>query len=287
MDIILIFNGLGNQMSQYAFYLQKKYIHKNTYYMMTDSDHHGFELEKLFGIEEKRNPILYRLYCIEVDPKYRWIKTILNKIIPGGLNIIKEDRSYDYDSNNFIHQKGINFYSGGWHSEKNFVNLGDAVRQIYKFPPSDDKTFNHYKDLIENCNSVSLHIRRGDYLKKDTEWDFSGVCTNDYYQKAIDYIYQHVSSPVFYIFTDDLEYAKKNYNKEQFHIVDINRGEKSWRDMYLMTLCKHNIMANSSFSWWGAWLNKNPNKIVLHPGRFLRNYHTNDFYCDNWISIEG
>lgn len=289
MDIVLIFNGLGNQMSQYAFFLQKKHVNnkKNTYYMMTDSDHQGFELEKLYGIKIRRNYILFKLYCIAIDPKYRLIKKILDLIIPGGINIIKEDKSYNFNKKNLFPHKGINFYSGGWHSEKNFLDIKDQLYQIFKFPDINDAEFNVYKKNIEDCNSISLHIRRGDYLKKSTEWDFSNVCTEDYFKKAIAFIKQHVSNPEFYIFTDDLDYAMENYNKDHFHIVDINRGNNSWRDLYLMSICKHNIMANSSFSWWGAWLNKNPDKIVLHPKRFLRNYPTQDFYCENWITIES
>lgn len=286
MDIILVFNGLGNQMSQYAFYLQKKHLYKNTYYMMTDSDHQGFELEKLFGIKLKKNPFLFKLYCITIDPKYAWIKKILNFFIPGGLNLVKEEKSYDYNFLNFAFHRGIRFYSGGWHSEKNFINIKDLIYSTYKFPVVNDKEFIYYKNIIENCQSISLHIRRGDYLKYNTKWDFSNVCTEDYYKKAINYISKILEQPEFFVFTDDIEYAKKKFNKNHFHIVDINRGKNSWRDMYLMSLCKHNIMANSSFSWWGAWLNKNPNKIVLHPKQFLRNYPTKDFYCESWVTID-
>ena len=107
MDIILIFNGLGNQMSQYAFFLEKKHINKHTYYLMTDPDHQGFELERLFGIKTKRNYILFKLYVIAIDPKYCWIKRFLQFIIPGGLNLIREDKSYNYNSNNFVHHHGI------------------------------------------------------------------------------------------------------------------------------------------------------------------------------------
>lgn len=287
MDVVNIFNGLGNQMSQYAFYLQKKHINRNTKYLMTDADHQGFELEKLFGIKLKRSFILFKIYSILVTPKHKIFYIIFNKIIFGGLHLIREKKTYDFDVSNLKNKHGINFYVGGWHSEKNFKDVIDEIRQIYTFPQVKDDVFLRIKHQIENSVSVSLHVRHGDYLNSTTEWDFSHVCTDLYYQRAIEYIYSNVKNPVFFVFSDDLEYVRKKFSEDCFVIVDINRGKDSWRDMYLMSLCKHNIMANSSFSWWGAWLNKNPDKIVLHPKRFLRNYPTQDFYCENWITIES
>lgn len=125
---------------------------------------------------------------------------------------------------------------------------------------------------IKNSNSVSIHIRRGDYLDEANAKTFGGICTEKYYEKAIDYIGQKVENPRFFIFSDDLEYANKfkedliskNSGFEVF-IVDANRNNENYFDIYLMSLCKHNIVANSTFSFWGARLNDNASKITIRP----------------------
>jgi hypothetical protein len=116
---------------------------------------------------------------------------------------------------------------------------------------------------------------------------FIGVCSLAYYQKAIEYIKSQVKTPVFYIFSDDIEWVKSNLLLDKNTVfVGHNKGTESYNDMHLMSLCKHHIIANSSFSWWGAWLNASPNKIVVAPKKwFASNQNDQDLIPRSWVKL--
>lgn len=145
------------------------------------------------------------------------------------------------------------------------------------------------EELLQG-NVVSIHIRGGDYItsKKDNAL-FGNICTSNYYKNAIEHIKNSLKDPIFLIFTNDKDYAVQLLNGESFQIVDWNNGKESFRDMYLMSLCKHNIIANSSFSWWGAWLNQNDSKIVIAPNRWFNDsgIDQNDITPNNWIKVNS
>lgn len=140
--------------------------------------------------------------------------------------------------------------------------------------------------LITAKESVSLHIRRGDYLTAENSI-FQNICTPTYYKNAVSYMNSNVVNPYYFIFSNDIEWCKNNLNLDNITFVDWNIGVNSYKDMQLMSLCKHNIIANSSFSWWGAWLNNNPNKVVCVPKRWYNNKATVYGECpDSWVRIE-
>ena len=112
---------------------------------------------------------------------------------------------------------------------------------------------------------VSLHIRRGDYLNPEVQAIYGGICTDEYYEAAVKYMKEGHPGCRFYVFSNDPEWVKENLKIENMTVVEGSDEEHGYRDMYLMSLCKHNILANSSFSWWGAWLNKNTEKEVIGP----------------------
>lgn len=288
MDVIVIFNGLGNQMSQYAFYLEKKLRNRQTTYFVLNP-RSTYELERLFGISYRSNLMCRMIYKL-LDKAYfsnhirlkKILRTALNAV---GIRLIVEPITRNYSLSNFTHHPGLTFYRGGWHSELNFTSVVTELRRKFIFPPSDDEEFKRISALIIRTQSISLHIRRGDYLDYS---EYQGVCTEEYYERAIEYIRSHVENPVFFVFSDDKEYAINKFSgDDSFRIVDFNTGENSWRDMQLMSLCRHHILANSTFSWWGAWLDSAPEKIVLHPIYHMRDVPTRDFYPHNWIGISG
>ena len=151
------------------------------------------------------------------------------------------------------------------------------------FPESSNPKNIEILKEIDNTQSVSLHIRRKDYLTVADGKRYMGICTDEYYQSAINYINEHVQNPVFYIFSDDVEFARENFKEKNMHIVDWNTGKDSLYDMQLMSRCKHNICANSTFSLWGARLNKNAGKLVIRPLRH-DNYEKTDEKTvhENW-----
>nr|WP_315346063.1 alpha-1,2-fucosyltransferase [Hoylesella enoeca] len=287
MDIVLIFNGLGNQMSQYAFYLAKRQRNNHTVYYVL-GPRTQYSLDKLFGIPYRHNAVLSLLYRALDKAHFSnhcWLRRLLRPTLRLlGVKMIVEPLSRDFDERHFIHQKGIVFYRGGWHSELNFTAVADAVKCRFRFPEIQDAAVLAVIDRIKSCQSVSLHLRRGDYLGLS---EFQGVCTEAYYEHAIAYLASQIENPEYFVFSDDPTYAREQFGaKANFHIIDLNCGDNAWRDLYMMSLCRHNIIANSTFSWWGAWLNDNPSKIVVHPRYHLNGVETRDFYPRNWICIE-
>lgn len=143
---------------------------------------------------------------------------------------------------------------------------------------------------IINSNSISLHVRRGDYENNSSAKRLhGGICTLNYYKQAIELVASRIKNPVFFIFSNDLKWARENLELEKYKqvLVNLNKGNNSYKDMYLMSKCKHNIIANSSFSWWGAWLNANPKKIVICPKRWYNNKRldSKDIVPESWIRI--
>jgi len=180
--------------------------------------------------------------------------------------------SYKFDRNLYI--------EGQFQSEKYFLHNRDKIVELFS---CDENTKNYilskYNKILLG-NTVSLHIRRGDYLLTP---DHHPTCGLDYYNQAIE-LFPEVDKIL--VFSDDCEWAKKSFTEEKYVIIE---GEKDYIDLYLMTMCKNNIIANSSFSWWGAWLNENPNKRVVAPknwfGSSLSDHDTKDLIPKNWIKI--
>ena len=168
-------------------------------------------------------------------------------------------------------EKNKNFHLiGHWQSERYFVDIKDIIRNDFRFKIEEQiSKLDLYQEMTQS-NSVSLHIRGKDYVKNP----YYSQCDVHYYLNAIDKISRDNSSLKFYIFTDDLDHVRENYKEllEFSKIVNVRTPFKSEIvDLLLMSRCQHNIICNSSFSWWGAWLNNNPNKIVISPQRWITN----------------
>lgn len=170
---------------------------------------------------------------------------------------------------------------GFFQSEKYFEKYKNEIMDLFS-PDDDIVSFLEKKYIdIQQIKKTSIHVRRGDYIKNNKHHylqDFS------YYQKAIDYLDSETDK--FIIFSDDMKWCKENFIGEKYFFVE---NEKDYFELYLMSLCSNNIISNSSFSWWGAWLNKTPNKIVISPknwfGVALQNLNTEDIIPKNWIKI--
>lgn len=289
MDVIIIFNGLGNQMSQYAFYLQKNNINKSTYFIPFCKDHNGLELDNVFGINTKEVLIqktLYILFRILLTDKAKIVscpvKRILNLL---DCKIVRENFDYNFKEKLMKPSRGITFYYGGWHAENYFSQSKETILKNFEFTEPDDEENLSVLNKIKETNSVSIHVRRGDFLNADNINLFGDVCNKSYFEKAISLIESRVTNPYFFVFSNDLEWVKENLVIENVTYVACNLGKDSWKDMCLMSLCKHNIIANSTFSWWGAWLNRNSDKIVISPSRFLKNDTFTDVYPDSWTKV--
>jgi hypothetical protein len=180
------------------------------------------------------------------------------------------------------------YFNGYFQSEKYFIKRREDLLKIFKFPKLDDKNEGIKTKISNHQNSVSIHIRRGDYLKDEIK-KYHGILDEDYYNSAIKIIQEKYKDAQFFVFSDDENFVKKKYNHlENFNIIEGNT-ENSWKDMALMTYCKHHVIANSSFSWWGAWLSSAENSLKIAPKNWFNPqfamFDINDFIPKNWIKL--
>lgn len=286
MNIIHVYGGLGNQMFQYAFYknLLQKYPN-NTFLSLEYFNNkrpkaaHGtkFLLSTIFeNIEFETHE--------DTISKILYKDALIWRILRAGRKFIF-NKTKVFDTYSLVNEKNYtlidyskkNHFRSYWQNS-NFPNENEELlRKEFVFKTEELGVQN--RECLENIqkvNSVSLHVRRGDYLKLSDR--YGNICTLDYYLKSIETIKEHVPDPFFYIFSDDIAWCKNTFkNLESRILVDWNKGNSHY-DMLLMSKCKHNITANSSFSWWAGWLNNNPDKIVIMPNKW-----TIDLSCSNYI----
>lgn len=288
MKIVKILGGLGNQMFQYALFvaLRNKFPNEKIYvdasYFNTYHVHNGLELNRIFGINLPQASFLDRL---KVTYPVHWFKLsrVIRKVFPKRSTECIEAKDYTFNADVFTTES--RYYDGYWQNYKYFESYIDEVRLGFKFKmPLNTKTKNLLERLRGDKNSVSIHVRRGDYLKAQ---NYTGLCNLDYYKKAIKYIMQEIKCPVFYIFSDDIEWCKNNIapliQDSEYIFVDWNRESESPLDMLLMSNCHHNIIANSSFSWWAACLNTNSDKITIAPEKWTNTKVNCKFQMPDWI----
>jgi hypothetical protein len=210
----------------------------------------------------------------------------------GYLHNLPEQTPYDLDYSLLKSYKSLSCVHGYFQTELYFIAYRDVILQDFRIKEQLSQNSIQYADVIMNVNSVSLHVRRGDYITNIKTNQTHGTCRPEYYKNAIKYILSEIKVPHFFVFSDDLEWVKEqNWLKNlQVTFVNGNTGLKSYEDMVLMALCKHNIIANSSFSWWGAWLNDNVNKIVVAPRKWFINSKKNSQIKNllpiEWIKLE-
>jgi hypothetical protein len=178
------------------------------------------------------------------------------------------------------------YIDGDWQNEKYFREIADILRQSFLPKGIQNDRRNHeLSQQMAAAESVSLHVRRGDYLNNEVH----KPCSLAYYQAAINKIQEQVTNPYFYVFSDDIAWARENLRFDAAHssFVDHNTGANSHKDLFLMSRCQHHIVANSSFSWWGAWLNPSSRKLVIAPEEWLTflSVKATDVVPESWIII--
>ena len=295
-NIISVVGGLGNQMFQYAFSLTfetKDKMSLNDYLARNGQSNYGSELKHVFGIQPESNPIddflvWYIRKCIVFACKSNasgfYIALIKMLRIMG--IVVKSDYLPELMKDNEKRCLKSVWY-GRFQSERFFKTHEEEVRKSFTFHLSlaSEKT-REIAEVIERKDSVSFHVRRGDYLSPANASTFGNICTLAYYQKSIQIISETVGKPVFFVFSDDIPWVKENLKfPGEVYYIDWNSGNNSWEDMCLMSICKHNIVANSTFSWWGAWLNRNPQKQVLCPPKYTNTEEYSDLFPDSWIRV--
>lgn len=203
---------------------------------------------------------------------------------PPVLALCEEERPYHFDRA-FLKQRDNVYLSGAWQSERYFEDIPDLLRtELSVHGPAKGRNRELLQQIV-HCESVAVHVRRGDDDADPAASARRATCEPDYYHRAIAQLVQAVHRPHFFVFSDDPAWVRANLAFEQpATMVDHNGPTRDHEDMRLMRGCKHSIIANSAFGWWGAWLNRNPAKIVIAPKRWLRDEPTPDLVPHGWIT---
>ena len=179
------------------------------------------------------------------------------------------------------------YLSGYWQSEKYFNSVLSQIREDFSFRLQLKGENMALADRLRETQAISLHVRRGDYASNPQNTSTHGLCSLDYYSAAIARIACYIEKPEFFIFSDDIDWVKANLLLNYpHHFVANNQGSASHIDMRLMSLCRHHVIANSSFSWWGAWLNSSADKLVIAPRQwFTGSADVSDLFPNNWVLL--
>lgn len=287
MIIIKIKGGLGNQLFQYA--LGRSVEIKTGKKVKFDLSWYKQFPQRKYRLD-KFNTRVDVANFFEIIQLRKFEKKDGRRYLP--FNLISKNRAIHIKENDFgfkaelLNIKQDTYLDGNWQSYKYFDAIEEILSKEIALEEKTGEDFNKILKKINNSNSVSLHIRRGDYTTKKVQQVLK-LCAPEYYRKAVDLTQTKVINPTFFIFSDDIEWAKKNL-KIDFPMIFVSNGNfKDYEELILISKCKHNIIVNSSFSWWGAWLNNNPNKIVTAPKNWFRDKTMNikDLTPNSWIKI--
>jgi hypothetical protein len=292
MILSSIIGGLGNQMFQYAAGRALSLRLSQPFQLdISGFDgyglHHGFELSRVFSCNpeiateaEVRDFLGWRAYWVT----RKILKRPSFAMLRGTRLVVEPHFNYwpgimSVSSNTYM--------SGYWQSEKYFNDASESIQADFTFRQPFSRENVELTEKIDKRMSVSLHVRRGDYVTHSKTNAVLGLCSLEYYRAAIFHIAEHVENPEFFIFSDDIPWVMDRLQINfPCKYVDHNQGAESYNDMRLMSLCRHNIIANSSFSWWGAWLNKNSDKIVISPRKwFANNNNVQDLFPAGWVTL--
>ncbi len=286
--------GLGNQMFQYAAGRCLSHLHKTNLQM----DLSFLNKNSMEGITKRK----FGLDCFELNLKEanesdiagykkkmgnKYIRTFQRKLP------ILFDSVYFAESGSTFHKEFYNlpakvYLEGYWQCEKYFLPVEEVIQKDFCFKKALDAKNENLMSKIKNSVSVSLHVRRGDYISASHTSNIYAPCSAEYYNSAVEIIASKVSNIELFIFSDEIHWCKENLKFSwQVNYIDNNSNKNNYIDMQLMSACKHNVIANSSFSWWAAWLNNNPNKIIIAPAKWYSASHLSDsdLIPDKWLRI--
>jgi hypothetical protein len=279
---VILKGGLGNQMFEYASARHLSIKYKKNLVLNT---------EYFLNIPKGDVPRKYQLDIFHIDEKTK-IKETINPLFKLIQKVVLKISNKFFGEKiqialaNILLKVNLPVYLNGYfQSEKYFKDSRDILLKEFTLTKEIGQEAKKLKEILEKSESICLNVRRGDYLRPDYIKIF-GVLSMEYYQEALKYIKDKVKNPLVCVFSDDPEWVKKEFKIDNviFAGTDIL---KDYEQMYLMSLCKHNIIANSSFAWWGAWLNQSLNKIVIAPKQWAGNKTSNelDILPKTWIQM--
>jgi hypothetical protein len=297
MIIVQLSGGLGNQMFQYAAGRSLSLKH-----------HTGLRLDLSFLLDRTpRKDFVFRDYDLgifKIDPKIaskneehnfglkaRKIKRMLYTLrqnLNHNLPVYVRESQYGFDSK-FFSIPPHAYLEGYWQSEDYFKEIEETIRKDFTFKEPLDEKGSEMARIIFSVNSICMFVRRGDYVSLKNTTMHHGLCEKEYYAQSFQLISQNIANPEVFVFSDDLEWCRSNFkfNVPTYFVDNTYSGYKFGQHVQLMKLCRHFIISNSSFGWWGAWLNPDPNKIVIAPKQWYKDSQmdTSHLIPKNWIRL--
>jgi hypothetical protein len=291
MIVVRLIGGLGNQLFQYSTARHLAEIRGS----VLKIDISGFETYKLhkyslwpFNIQEN---FASSEEVAKLAPKMGIVRRILMRVSCRPQKLAKthiKEKAPFYFNPEILKLPDEVYLDGYWQNEKYFSDIEDIIRcEIAVKTPQMGKN-KELAEQITSCEAVSIHIRRGDYISNNNTNKKHGTCNLDYYFRCLEYITNTINHPHIFVFSDEPKWACDNLKlTHPTTIVDCNGVDKNYEDIRLMSQCKYNIIANSTFSWWAAWLNKCPDKIVIAPKKWFNDYsiNTSGLIPDSWIQL--
>lgn len=298
MLVVKFWGGLGNRMFEYALFKQlEKHYPANVVrgYLPSHPSKNGaygiYLLKEAFDIHVKECEWKTIVKLSDLYPEDGIAHSVLrplSRVINGvrghkSTHIYQDDFTCFYPEVYNLSTLSNYYFEGAWSNYEYLIGVEDILIKDFKFRDGlSEKNKEYLKKISDSC-SVSIHVRRGDFVK----YGYS-LITDEYYLKAIEIIKDKIDNPKFFVFSNDHDYCRRIFEgKIDYEIVEGNDGKDSFRDMQIMSNCKHNIIANSTFSFWGAYLNKNSEKIVIAPNLGVGvTEHNVPFACPKWIKID-
>lgn len=283
MIVVGLKGGLGNQLFQYALGRRLSMEHGCPLILDDRALHsdplRNFALNQFQINQPLAKPLSYPLHGVGayLNPLYRSLPFTQALTIANEKGFAFDPQVLEYESGTYL--------NGYWQSERYFLPIRQTLLTDLALAKPLSTEQSKLAEQIVGVNAVSLHIRRGDYVSDSITNSYHGLCNLNWYHRAVNTIAQDVSNPHFYIFSDDYEWATKNLQlSHSTYFIEPQQDGHESIDMHLMSLCQHNIIANSSFSWWGAWLNQNLQKRVIAPANWFANapHDTRDLIPTSW-----
>lgn len=293
MVIVKIVGGLGNQLFQYAAARRLSILHQTELKLDISAFEHyawhayslrPFCIQEVFATPEE----IQKVKGTSRKGISRIVSSLNQRYNPYFRSPVFEEADFGPFDPRISRTPRDIYLSGYWQSEKYFADIQDVIRREFAIRYEQDDQSQELAQMIANTQSVSLHVRRGNYVSISQINSKHGTCSIEYYQECVKRIGQKLNSPHLFVFSDDPSWVKANLRLEYptTYVVH-NDASRDYEDLRLMSMCQHQIIANSTFSWWGAWLNPNPGKIVLAPKRWFvdSTIDTRDLFPNDWIRI--
>ena len=295
MNVIRMSGGIGNQMFQYALYLKLRSLGKEVKF--DDVTEYALDNARpvmlwVFGIDY---PKVTREELVKMTDAAMDLGSRLRRKVFGRKSAAYYEKPMEFDG--AVLELDNAYLCGCFQSEKYFKDIEGVVRNAFRFrqdavPKELEDMVREYGRQMKDSVSVSVHVRRGDYL--DAAQVYGGICTEAYYDGAVAYLMERYPEARFFVFSNDAEWARRwcvekdgKWGEGRFVAVEGTTEENGYVDLMLMGMCRHHIIANSSFSWWGAWLNPGADKCVVAPGKWLNTCECRDVFTEGMVRVDA